>query len=142
MKTAAWSVPVIAVAVATPLAAASQLKNLDVSLVELGATFSDTVYLDFTAFNPESVSVTLQVLVPVFQSANISLGEIRDYGWDESNTPEGVLLTRTMFPNEQLEFTVDYHVTQRPIDMTITFIAMAPGYATATPTVAIKRSTN
>ncbi|MDQ0644630.1 hypothetical protein [Microbacterium murale] len=137
LTAAAWSVPVIAVAVATPLAAASTAA-LDVNLGVISASPS-FVHLRFSTSNPSDAPLTVTVVCPRFPT-DATFRSATPNAWTYSFGNDTASFTTTLAAHATgVSFNTAYASNHPSIRATtISFIASAPGYAAATPTVQVE----
>lgn len=137
LTAAAWSVPVIAVAVATPLAAASTAA-LEVNLAVISAS-SSAVHLRFSASNPSDAPLPVTVVCPRYP-VGATFRSATPNAWSYSFGTDTASFTTTLAARATgVSFNTAYasdHPSVRTT--TISFIASAPGYATTTPTVQVE----
>lgn len=135
LASTAWSVPVIAVAVATPLAAASTAL-LDVGIAVY--SYSDVqTNLRVTANNPSDAPLEVTVVCPRFPPGSIFRAITPD-AWTYTLSDESAMLVTTLAPHaSNVTFYITYLAVPNATTTTVSVVASAPGYAPVTPTVQV-----
>ncbi|RGE24369.1 hypothetical protein D1J51_01130 [Leucobacter sp. wl10] len=135
LKTAAWSAPVVALAVATPMSAASTL-GLDVDLQAYRYS-TGTADMIFTANNPTAAVLRMTVFIPTQFGAGIRVASVTPGSWTADWTADGGYLTRDLPAGSSNNVIYFSCVGPTQASAAVTVTATSPGYPSASPTVVI-----